>query len=154
MNIRESQRTPNPHFFQVLGFTPTLGQSRVATSYQPTTKHPWFPMNIIGKPRGVWPTFVSFLGAHVFQGDGLGLVYCHASATWNEPSLEEREKAMRFHNCITNHTKVIKLECNTLLGRSMDLNSLTWLLVTFLFFQMYTTPTLIQLTCNSGDAIT
>jgi len=31
LNIRESQRTPNPHFFQVLGFTPTLGQSKVAT---------------------------------------------------------------------------------------------------------------------------
>ncbi len=30
LNIRESRRTPNPHFFQVLGFTPTLGQSRVA----------------------------------------------------------------------------------------------------------------------------
>jgi hypothetical protein len=32
LNIRESRRTPNPHFFQVLGFTPTLGQSRVATA--------------------------------------------------------------------------------------------------------------------------
>jgi hypothetical protein len=31
LNIRESRKTPNPHFFQVLGFTPTLGQSRVAT---------------------------------------------------------------------------------------------------------------------------
>ncbi len=31
LNIQESRRTPNPHFFQVLGFTPTLGQSRVAT---------------------------------------------------------------------------------------------------------------------------
>jgi hypothetical protein len=31
LNIRESRRTPNPHFFQVLGFTFTLGQSRVAT---------------------------------------------------------------------------------------------------------------------------
>jgi len=31
LNIRESQRTPTPHFFQVLGFSPTLGQSRVAT---------------------------------------------------------------------------------------------------------------------------
>jgi len=31
LNIRDSRRTPNPHFFQVLGFTPTLGQSRVAT---------------------------------------------------------------------------------------------------------------------------
>ncbi len=31
LNIRKSRRTPNPHFFQVFGFTPTLGQSRVAT---------------------------------------------------------------------------------------------------------------------------
>jgi hypothetical protein len=28
---RESLRTPNPQLFQVLGFTPTLGQSRVVT---------------------------------------------------------------------------------------------------------------------------
>jgi hypothetical protein len=33
LNIRESRRTPNPHFFQVLGLTPTLGQSRVATVF-------------------------------------------------------------------------------------------------------------------------
>jgi hypothetical protein len=31
LNIRESRRIPNPHFFQVLGFTPTFGPSRVAT---------------------------------------------------------------------------------------------------------------------------
>jgi hypothetical protein len=31
LNIRESRRTPNPQLFQVLGFTPTLGQARVAT---------------------------------------------------------------------------------------------------------------------------
>jgi hypothetical protein len=37
MNTRESWRTPNPHFFQVLGFTPTLGQSRVGT---PPLKNP------------------------------------------------------------------------------------------------------------------
>jgi len=32
LNIRESRRGPNPQLFQVLGFTPTLGQVRVATS--------------------------------------------------------------------------------------------------------------------------
>jgi hypothetical protein len=36
----------------------------------------------------------------------------------------------------------------------MDLNSLTWLLVTCVLFQMYTTPALIQSTCSSGDATT
>jgi len=39
LNIRESRRTPNPQLFQVLGFTPTLGQVRVATLvfWQPKT---------------------------------------------------------------------------------------------------------------------
>jgi hypothetical protein len=36
----------------------------------------------------------------------------------------------------------------------MDLNSLTWLLVTCVLFQMYTTPTLIQSPYYSGDATT
>jgi len=95
-------------------------------------------MNTIGKPRGAWPTFVSFPRAHIFQGDGPGLVYPHASATWDEPSLEEREKVVGFQTSTTSHIKVIRLEHNALLGRSMDLNSLTWLFVTYVLFQMYT----------------
>ncbi len=34
LNVRESLRTPNPQLFQVLGFTPTLGQVRVATGLE------------------------------------------------------------------------------------------------------------------------
>jgi len=127
------------------------------SSCQPVTKQekpPWFPMNTIGKPRGVWPTFVSVPGAHAFQGDGPGLVYRHASATWDEPSLEEKERAMGFQAGTTSHTKVTRLERNVLLRRSMDLNSLTWLLVTCVFFQMYTKPTLIQSTCSFSDVTT
>ncbi len=126
-------------------------------SCQPITrqeKPPWFLMNTIGKLRGVWPTFVFFPGAHAFQGDGPSLVYHHALATWDEPSPEKKERAMGFQAGTTNHTKVTRLERNVLLGRSMDLNSLTWLLVTCVFFQMYITPTLIQSTCSSSDATT
>jgi hypothetical protein len=36
----------------------------------------------------------------------------------------------------------------------MDLNSLTWLLVPYVLFQMYTKLTLIQLACSYGDATT
>jgi hypothetical protein len=61
---------------------------------------------------------------------------------------------MGFQTSTTSHTKVITLERNTLLGRGMDLNSLTWLLVTCILFQMYTTPALIQWACISSDAIT
>jgi hypothetical protein len=111
-------------------------------------------MNTIGKLRVIWPTFISFLGVHAFQGDGPGLVYHHASATWDEPSPKERKKAMGFQTCTTSHTKVTRLERNAILGKGMDLNSLTWLLVTCVLFQMYTTLALIQSICNSGDVTT
>ncbi len=78
-------------------------------------------------------------------------MYRHASTTWYEPSLEERERAMGFQIDITNHIKVTILEHNALLGRGMELNSLTLLLVTCVFFQMYTSPTLIQSTCSFGN---
>ncbi len=148
MALRYTIKDPNLQIFHILDYQ---------SSYQPVTrqeKPPWFLVNTIGKPRGAWPTFVSFLGAHTFQGDGSGLVYRHASATWDEPSPEERERAMGFQTRTTSHTKVTRLERNALVGRGMDLNSLTGLLGTCVFFQMYTTPTLIQLACNSGDATT
>ncbi len=111
-------------------------------------------MNTIGEPKGVWPTFVSFPGAQAFQGDGPGLVYYHASVNSNEPSPKERERAMGFQTGITTHTKVTRLERNVILGRGMDLNSLTSLLVTCVLFSIHTTPTLIQSTCNYGDVTT
>ncbi len=81
-------------------------------------------------------------------------MYRHVSATWDEPSLKEREKAIGFQIGTTNHTKVTRLGHNTLLVRGMDLNSFTWLLVTCVLFQMYITPALIQSACSSGDATT
>jgi hypothetical protein len=81
-------------------------------------------MNIIGKPRGVWPTFVSFPGAHVFHEDGRGLMYRHASATWDEPNPEEKERAMGFQIGTTSHTKVTRLEHNVLLGNARNMLSL------------------------------
>ncbi len=78
-------------------------------------------------------------------------MYRHASTTWDEPNPKEREKAMGFQTNTTSHTKVTRLQRNALLGKGMDLNSLTWLLVTCVFFQMYTTLTLIQLAYSFGE---
>jgi hypothetical protein len=61
---------------------------------------------------------------------------------------------MEFQIGTTSHTKVTRLERNTLLGKGMDLNSFTWLLVTCVLFQLYTTLTLIQLACIYGDVTT
>jgi len=58
------------------------------------------------------------------------MVYRHASAIWDEPSPKEKKRAMGFQTSTTTHTKVTKLECNVLLEKSMDMNSLTWFLVT------------------------
>jgi hypothetical protein len=146
--MRYTVRDPNLQVFHILddhsSCQPVIRQEKPLS----------FLTNIIGKPRGVWPTFVSFLGAHAFHIDGLGLMYHHASATWDEPRPEERESVVGFQIGATSHTKVTRLERNALLGRSMDLNSFTWLLVTCVFFQMYITPALIQLACNSSDATT
>jgi hypothetical protein len=81
-------------------------------------------------------------------------MYHHVSTTWDEPSPEERKRAMGFQTGTTSQTKVTRVQRNILLGRGMDLNSLTWLLVTCVLFRMYTTLALIQSTCNSGDATT
>ncbi len=81
-------------------------------------------------------------------------MYRHASATWDKPSPKEKEKAMGFQIVTTSHIKVTRLERNVVLRKGMHLNSLTWLLVTCVFFQMYTTPTLIQSICNFGDTTT
>jgi len=70
-------------------------------------------------------------------------MYHHVSTTWDEPSPKENERVMWLQNGTTSHTKVTRLERNYLLGKSMDLNSLTLLLITCVFFQMYITPTLI-----------
>jgi hypothetical protein len=61
---------------------------------------------------------------------------------------------MGFQTATTSHTKVIRLERDVLLGRGMDLNSITCLLVTYVLFQMYTTLVMIQLACSSGDVTT
>jgi hypothetical protein len=53
--------------------------------------------NTIGKPKGAWPTFVSFPWTHTFQGDGPGMVYCHVSATWDELS-PKKEKGLWVPN--------------------------------------------------------
>jgi len=81
-------------------------------------------------------------------------VYHHALVTWDELSPKERERVMGFQIDIISHTKVTRLEHNALLGKGMDLNSFTWLLVTCVFFQIYITLALIQSTCSSGDVIT
>jgi hypothetical protein len=61
---------------------------------------------------------------------------------------------MGFQIGTISHTKVNRLERNPLLRRSIDLNSLTQLLVTYVLFQMYITPALIQSTYNSSNATT
>jgi hypothetical protein len=67
---------------------------------------------------------------------------------------KKKKRAMEFQTSTTSHTKVTRLERNALLGRGMDLNSLTWLLVTCVLFQMYTTPALIQSTYSYGNVTT
>jgi hypothetical protein len=62
LNIRESRRTTSPHFFQVLGFTPTLGQCRVATQFPSMIfcLHTFFSMNFFSHTTTSSPHTHSF----------------------------------------------------------------------------------------------
>jgi len=77
---------------------------------------------------------------------------CFSHLGWTKPIRKKKGYGVPIGT--TSHTKVTRLECNALLGRGMDLNSLTSLLVTCVLSQMYTTPTLIQSACSSGDVTT
>jgi hypothetical protein len=65
LNIRESRRTPNPYLFQVLGFTPTLGQSGVVTPRDLGACHPsfqncfspFFAWVVLARAKMVTPSF-------------------------------------------------------------------------------------------------
>jgi hypothetical protein len=90
----------------------------------------------------------------------------HLSRRWTKPSVlscfshlgwikpKRKRKSYGFQTSTINHTKVIRLERNALLGKGMDLNSLTWLLVSCVLSQMYITQPLSQSTCSYGNATT
>lgn len=81
--------------------------------------------------------FVSFSMAHAFQNNGHVLVYRPITSMWDEPSPKECERNMGFHWGTTRHPQVIKFERNTLFGIVMDLNAITWSMVTCFLYQMY-----------------
>jgi hypothetical protein len=58
--VRYTIRDPNLQVFHILD---DHNSCQAVTRQE---KPPWFLVNTIGKPRGAWPTFVSFLGAHAF----------------------------------------------------------------------------------------
>jgi hypothetical protein len=77
---------------------------------------------------------------------------CFSHLGWTKPKRKKKGYGVQIGT--TSHTKMTRLECNVLLGKGMDLNSFTWLLVTYVFFQMYTSQTLFQSTCSYGDVTT
>ncbi len=77
---------------------------------------------------------------------------CFNHLRWTKP--RRKKKGYGVQTGTTSDTKVTRLECKALLGKGMDLNSFTWLLVTCVLFQMYITPALIQSACSSGDVTT
>jgi hypothetical protein len=85
LNIRESRGTPNPHFFQVLGFTPTLGQSRVATL------------------RLAKRTFLTSFPSHLLENSWIkfafpyALLSHHEEVKWNTIGIKKKEQVSSCH---------------------------------------------------------
>ena len=64
------------------------------------------------------------------------MVYCHQTQRWEEPSPEERERAMGFEAGTTAHPALAHRVRSRLMGQVMDLHRLTCAFTTGLAFHL------------------
>jgi hypothetical protein len=108
-----------------------LGRGRHAKRPQGTGVAPWAKVEIPGEERRALNTFVSYSGSYAFSRNGGGVLRCEhqdGSVTFEEPTAKERELAMGFPRGLTAAPGVSEATRRELLGQTMDLNTLMWLL--------------------------
>ncbi len=69
---------------------------------------------------------LNFTLSHVFQDDGLGMIWGSQHSAWMEPNVNEQERAMGFHTHTIHLIGLLKVIRRCFLGQVMDLNYMTW----------------------------
>jgi hypothetical protein len=108
-----------------------LGCGRRARPPKSAGVAPWAKVETAGAPRRALNTFVSYGGSYAFSRGGGGVLACTqpgGAVTFEEPTAEERELAMRFPRGFNAAPGVSEATRRELLGQAMDLNSLMWVL--------------------------
>ena len=73
-----------------------LDDHRVSTVVTKDDEPPLAVVNRVGFTRGALPTLMYYPGSFAFRACGPGMVWDSTSQTYEEPSADERERAMGF----------------------------------------------------------
>jgi hypothetical protein len=103
-----------------------LDDHRVALGVSKDDESPLALVNKMGAPRAALPTFVTYLGSFAFRARGPGMVWDANSQTHEEPTADERERAMGFLTGTTAAHDLTEGQRRFLLGQAIDLNTLVW----------------------------
>jgi site-specific DNA-cytosine methylase len=85
-------------------------------------------INKVGIPRGALPTFVTYPQSFAFRSRGPSMVWDSRSQTHDEPTADERERAMGFPTGTTAAHGLQEGQRRFLLGQAMDLNTMVWII--------------------------
>ena len=105
-----------------------LDDHRVSLAVSKDDTLPFALINKVGIPRGALPTFVTYSRSFAFRSRGPGMVWDLKSQTHDEPTADERERAMGFLTGTTAAHVLQEGQKRFLLGQAMDLNSIVWII--------------------------
>ena len=89
---------------------------------------PFALINKVGIPISALPTFVTYPRSFAFGFCGPDMIWNKKSQTHGEPTADEWERAMGFPTSITAAHEFQEGQTHFLLGQTMDLNSIVWII--------------------------
>jgi len=104
-----------------------LDDHRVSTMVTKDDEPPLALVNRVGYDRGALPTLMCYPGSFAFRAQGPGMVWDVVSQAYEEPSADERERAMGFLTGTTAAPGLSEGQRRFLLGQAIDLNTLVWI---------------------------
>jgi hypothetical protein len=106
--------------------TDILDDRRATTMVTKDDEPPLAVVNRVGYDRGAFPTLMCYPGSFAFRAQGPGMVWDDVSQAYEEPSADERERAMGFLTGTTAAPDLSEGQRRFLLGQAIDLNTLVW----------------------------
>ena len=104
-----------------------LDDHRISTEVSTDDEPPLAVVNRVGFTRRAFPTLMCYPASFAFRAHGPGMVWDTTSQTYEEPSADERERAMGFLTGTTAAPDLSEGQRRFLLGQAIDLNTLVWI---------------------------
>ena len=105
-----------------------LNEGRRSQGVSIADRPPFALVNKVGLPMMALPTLMTFPGSYAFREGGSGMVWDATTQRSDEPTADERERAMGFPTGTTAALDLTEPQRRQLLGQAMDLNSMVYFL--------------------------